>query len=85
MTSQDFELAAKKIVYEHLATIDKSLLRSVEIVRNFIPNFRKTCWVEVAIKPLAPTSTVNKTDFQPAILMASVSDAYFACLLGFSI
>ena len=59
MTSQDFELAAKNIVYEHLATVDESLLRSVEIVHNFIPNFRKTCWVEVAIKPLAPTSTLN--------------------------
>ena len=82
MTSQDFELAAKKIVYEHLATIDESLLRSVEIVRNFIPNFRKTCWVEVAIKPLAPTSTVNNEGFHDVFLaMFSISCKYLACFL----
>ena len=68
MTSQDFELAAKKIVYEHLAAVDESLLRSVEIVRNFIPNFRKICWVEVAIQPLAPTSTLNNESFHDELL-----------------
>ena len=82
MTSQDFELAAKKIVYENLATVDESLLRSVEIVRIFIPNFRKTCWVEVAMKPLAPTSTVSNEGFHDELLaIFSNICTYLACFL----
>ena len=80
LISQDFELAAKKIVYEHLATLDESLLRSVDTVCIFIPNLRKTCWFEVAMKPLAPTSTMNNEGFHDEFLtMFSIRCRYLAC------
>ena len=81
LLSQLFELAAKKIVCEHLATVVDSFLRSVDTSSLGNPNFWKTCWVEVAIKPLTPTSSVNSKGFQDeliAILFIRARDRYLA-------
>ena len=62
--SQHFEFAAWKMVKEHFAAVTE---RSLQRVFNFWkgkPNFARTDFVEVAMKPLAPTSIVNSSIFQ---------------------
>jgi len=60
-------------VYEHLAAIVESLLRSS--FRSLVgsPSFRKTCLVEIAMKPLAPISIVKSRGFQAVMLEISLT------------
>ena len=82
LLSQVIELEAKKIVYEHLAAIVESLLRSS--FRSLVgsPSFRKTCLVEIAMKPLTPISIVKSRGFQAVMLEISLTKGkYFDIFL----
>ena len=82
LASQFFEFAARRSVCEQLASVVERLLRSLEMSLICNPNFWKTCWVEVAINPLTPTSTVNKEGFHRDLLaMFSSRGKYFAFFL----
>ena len=67
------ELEAKKIVYEHVAAIIESLLRTS--FRSFAGSlsFRKTCLVEIAMKPLTPILIVKSRGFQAVMFETSLT------------